>query len=234
MENNAKLLVGTLVGTLLLIIGVSVFFSGSNTSSEQVTVDQTVLLEGATNIKGATGNPIEPTVTIVEFSDFQCPACASAAPVLSSLVESYPQVQFVYRHFPLISIHRNAIPAGQAAEAAAQQGKFWEMHDALFASQATWSNQSNPTDTFMSLAQDLQLDESAFRAAYESSETREIVMRDLRLAEQLKLGSTPSLYYNGELMNLSQVASRLAADFSSGAALPVEETVSADENSAQE
>lgn len=211
MENSAKLLIATLVGTLLLIIGVSVFFSGSGTSTESVAVDQSVLLEGATNSKGADEQSAE--VTIVEFSDFECPACASVAPVLDDMVASYPQLRVVYRHFPLLSIHRNAVAAGTAAEAAAQQGKFWEMHDALFLSQPEWSGVANPDEIFTQLARDLSLDEAAFQTAYKSSETRDKVMTELRLGETLRVGSTPTLYYNGELMDITQIALRLAQDF---------------------
>lgn len=210
MDNTAKLLIGTLVGTFLLIIGVSVFFSGSGNSSQTITADQSVLLEGATNSKGADEQSAE--VTIVEFSDFECPACASVAPVLDDIVANYPQVRVVYRHFPLISIHRNAVAAGTAAEAAAQQGKFWEMHDALFQSQPEWSGVGNPDDIFFRLARDLNLDEATFRSAYESSETRDKVMTELRLGETLRVSSTPTLYYNGELMDISQIALRLAQD----------------------
>jgi protein-disulfide isomerase len=210
VDNTAKLLLATLGGTLLLIIGVSVFFSGSGVSNGPVVVEQSVLLEGATNSKGADAESAE--VTIVEFSDFECPACASVAPVLDDIVANYPQVRVVYRHYPLISIHRNAVAAGTAAEAAAQQGKFWEMHDSLFATQPEWSNGGNPDEIFFGLARDLNLDEESFRAAYKSAETRDKVMSELRLGETLRVGSTPTLYYNGELMDITQIVMRLAQD----------------------
>jgi protein-disulfide isomerase len=211
MGNNAKLLIATLAGTLLLIIGVSVFFSGSGEGQQRQPVDQAVLLDGATHFKGATAEAAK--VTIVEFSDLQCPACANTSPVLQSMVESYPQVRLVYRHFPLMSIHRNAVAAGQAAEAAHEQGKFWEMHDVLFKTQVEWETLSDPSEYFLGLANRISLDQAAFQTAYESPATRELVMKDLRLAEQLKLGSTPSLFYNGEPLDVTELAIRLAAEF---------------------
>ncbi len=80
-------------------------------------------------------------VTIIEYSDFQCPACASVAPMLQQLAAAYPNdVRLVYRHFPLVSIHPNAQKAAEAAEAAGAQGKFWEYHDTLFANQADFAS----------------------------------------------------------------------------------------------
>lgn len=80
------------------------------------------------------------SVTLIEYADFQCPACASYAPVVEQLEENYgDRVRFVFRHFPLISIHKNAYAASVATEAAGAQGKFWEMHDLLFERQSEWS-----------------------------------------------------------------------------------------------
>lgn len=209
MGNNAKLLIATLVGTLVLVVGVSVFFSQGNTTGTAQSVDQATLLDGAEHVKG----PQTAKVTIVEFADFQCPACAATEPVLAEILESYPEVRLVFRHFPLLSIHRNALASGQAAEAAAQQGKFWEMHDALYRTQEEWQDDSNPQDAFVALARELQLDETAFIAAYESSATRDKVYEDLRLGENLKVNSTPTLYYNGEPMDITSLSVRLSEEF---------------------
>ena len=85
------------------------------------------------------GNRSAPVV-LVEYSDFQCPACAASAPLVKQLTEEFGnKIAFVYRHFPLPQ-HKNAYPAAQAAEAAGKQGKFWEMADLIFANQTKWEN----------------------------------------------------------------------------------------------
>lgn len=114
-------------------------------------------------IKGAEDAPI----TIVEYGDFQCPYCAVAAQNLQNLLDEYPgDVRLVYRHFPLASIHDKAILAAQISEAAGLQGAFWEMHDLLYANQATWSELSveDFTDWAADQAQDLGLDRTQFLA----------------------------------------------------------------------
>lgn len=209
MGNNAKLLIATLVGTIVLVVGVSVFFSQPSSSETAGPVDQATLVEGATHTKGPENAP----VTIVEFADFECPACAYSAPIVNDMLEGYPNVRFVYRHFPLITIHRNAVASAQAAEASSQQGKFWEMHDALYRTQEEWSGLGDPSEFFLGLARELQLDEAAFQAAYQDEAVENLIYRDLRLGERLKVNSTPTFYYNGEPVDLTTMALRLSEDF---------------------
>lgn len=86
------------------------------------------------------GNP-DATVVLVEYGDYQCPACGAVHPVVNQLMENLGEdVTLVFRHFPLVNLHANALPAAQAAEAAGMQGKFWEMHDKLYEHQSDWSS----------------------------------------------------------------------------------------------
>ena len=116
---------------------------------------------------GSTDRPRlgEGPVELVVYSDFQCPACAVAAPVLSALAEE-GSVTLVYRYFPLVSIHSNAKAAAEAAQAAAQQGRFWEFHDALFARQAAWADLagSDAAPAFEAIAAEIGLDVARWRA----------------------------------------------------------------------
>lgn len=209
---NVKLLLATVFGTVILIAGVVWFLSqGSNagsSSGEPIIADAQLLVNGARHMKGATESA---RFTVVEFADFQCPGCASVAPVIEALAAQYPNdVRVVFRHLPLVSIHPNAVPAAKAAEAAAGQGKFWEMHDVLFARQSEWQNKQNAREYFADLATEIELDRDAFLTAYDSSATEDAVMTDLRLAEQLNLSGTPTLFLNGQLMSSSEIYQRIA------------------------
>lgn len=193
---NLPLLVATIVGTLFTVMIVSVIFS-NNAQQAQQPVDPIVLLADATNIKGATESP---KVTVVEFADFQCPACAAAAPLTQQLVEQYPDdVQVVFRHFPLTNIHPLAQTAAYATEAAADQGKFWEYRDLLFDTQQEWSDQSPEEfkETLGSYADQLEIDKSEFLERIESPEIRSRVSMDVSIGEDVGIAGTPTFFVNG-------------------------------------
>ena len=143
------------------------------------------------------GNP-QADVILIEYSDFQCPACKTYYPLIRRLSEELgDELRIVYRHLPLVSIHKNAIAAASAAEAAGRQEKFWEMHDKLFDNQDNWADDSNPDDKFKSYAAELELDLEKFISDYESSEVKNDVNSDLTAANSLRLNSTPSFVLNG-------------------------------------
>lgn len=143
------------------------------------------------------GNP-EASVVLVEYSDFQCPACATYDPVISQLMSEYgDRVLFVYRHFPLKTVHRNAEASAAAAEAAGVQGKFWEMHNMLFANQDAWSALANPSPEFHKYAQALDLNVDQFVADYGSDTARDQVEADYRSGIDAGVDSTPSFFLQG-------------------------------------
>ena len=152
------------------------------------------------------GDPNAPVV-LVEYSDFQCPACGYYA---GQIQEAWPairdQVRFVYRHFPLTSIHEHAELAAAYAEAAGLQGKFWEMHDELFENQAQWSDLDDARPTFDRYAQRLGLDMEQLHAALDSPEVQAKIRADVRSAGQSGVNSTPSFFLNGRRMNNPQTA----------------------------
>ena len=149
------------------------------------------------------GNP-EASVVLTEYSDFQCPACAQMEPILQDVMSTYgDQIRFEYKHFPLVSIHPYAAPAARAAEAAAQQGKFWEMHDKLFAEQTAWSRSSNPDAFFIKYAEEIGLDVSTFRRHLSPSVISDAIANSFKEAQELGLTGTPSLFLNGEKMTFT-------------------------------
>ncbi len=138
------------------------------------------------------GNPKAP-VTIVLFSDFQCPFCARVGPTLEEALRAYgDKVRVVWKHQPL-SFHPNALPAAEAAEAAREQGKFWQMHDRLFGAQRELS-----PATYERLARELGLDLRRFDAATRSGKFRPRIQDDQQLAARIGAQATPTMFVNGE------------------------------------
>lgn len=143
------------------------------------------------------GNP-QATVTLVEYSDFQCPACASFDSLLTQLVNQYgDRVLFVYRHFPLREKHQNAEAAAEAAEAAGLQNKFWEMHNILFATQNTWGTLADPQSTFQSFATGIGLNLEQFITDSNSVSVRDQVEADYRSGLAAGIDGTPTFFLQG-------------------------------------
>jgi protein-disulfide isomerase len=144
------------------------------------------------------GNP-EAKLELVEYADFQCPACAANEPVVKRLLaENGDWINFAYRHLPLKSIHQNAVPSAHAAEAANLQGKFWEMKELLYANQNAWATLPDATGKFLEYAKQLGLDENKFIADMDSSDVRSRVESDYQTTQSLGLNSTPTFFVNGE------------------------------------
>ncbi|OGY93853.1 MAG: hypothetical protein A2406_00485 [Candidatus Komeilibacteria bacterium RIFOXYC1_FULL_37_11] len=154
-----------------------------------------------TDEEWAKGNP-NALVTLIEYSDFQCPACASYYPMINKLAEEMgEEVQVIYRHYPLSSIHPQAQLAAQAAEAAGQQGSFWPMHDKLFSNQSAWSNQPKAEEIFISYAKELGLDVEKFKADLSNDDIEDAVKDDVRSGNQALVEGTPTLFLNGNKIN---------------------------------
>ncbi|MEE2662736.1 MAG: thioredoxin domain-containing protein [Myxococcota bacterium] len=136
-------------------------------------------------------------VTIVEFSDYQCPFCSRAEPTVKQVLAKYPDsVRLVYRHFPLDAIHPQARPAAIAAVCAAQQDHFWEFHDRLFASQSDLS-----ADTLAGFADELELDRAAFEECLTSDAAAMSVEKDLVAGQAAGTTGTPAFFVNGIMLS---------------------------------
>jgi protein-disulfide isomerase len=142
-------------------------------------------------------------VTLEEFSDFQCPACGGLDPGLRRISRDYGErVRWVFRNFPLTTIHKYAFIAARAAEAAGVQGKFWEMHDMLYDNQDEWVKAAEPRDLFNSYATRLGLDVQRFRADMEQrQDLADRIKADYERGSSLRVQGTPTIFINGrELM----------------------------------
>lgn len=210
---NAKLLIATLALTLLFVFGFSWVAqnwlqpAADPTTGVTKTVSPEELLTDSPHALGA-GEGAE--FTIVEFSDFQCPACQGVSGVLKGLVNHYPdKVRLVYRHFPLVQIHPTAYLLAEISEISAANGKFWEMHDFMYAHQAELSelNEEETIAYFQLRSEDLGLNEVDWVQLLESNEYQNLVEEDLRRSEMLQLSFTPSLFLNGQLMPIDQIES---------------------------
>jgi len=193
MSTESKFFIGIGIITVVIIAAGVFFFSRSkpqeNTNQK---ADEAVLLA---NTKNSVGDP-NAAVKIVEFVDLQCPACRSAQPIIKNMLEKYKdQVYFVWRHYPL-STHMNARPAARAVEAAALQGKFFEMVDILFTKQLEWSEKSDPKELFEGYAQELGLDIEQFKSDLNSS--FDVIDKDSADGNKAGVTSTPTFFINGE------------------------------------
>jgi protein-disulfide isomerase len=144
------------------------------------------------------GDPTTAKAVLVEYSDFECPACGIYHSILGQLkAETGNDLAIVYRHFPLSAIHPNAMLAAHAAEAAGQQGKFFEMHDKLFINQKDWAGRDNAADIFKGYASELGLDTDQFTEDMGSSRIAKKVSESVEEARSLGLRGTPSFFLNG-------------------------------------
>lgn len=208
---NVSLLIGTLVGTAILVFSVVWLFSRPSSSSQNLSPEvKDQLVSENPHTKG----PADAAVTIVEFSDFQCPACRSALPAVEAVTSAYPQqVRVVYRNFPLNSIHPNAQLAAQAAESVAELGgneAFWAYHDILFENQSTWSQLDSKDDlknTLADYAAQLTIDKPSFLEKIESDHIKSLITEDVQLGGQVGIKGTPTFFVNGQVTSAPQLMS---------------------------
>lgn len=207
-EKEKKTMFGKKIATWVLVIAGLGFLgyrffvwlstpAGTKTATETITISEVTDADWVTGAKDA-------KVTLVEYADFQCPACAAYHPFVKSLLSENPDsLRVVFRHFPLTNIHPNALSAAHAAEAAGAQGKFWEMGDILFAKQEEWASSDNATDLFKGYANELGLDVDKFASDMDSDIARESVTSDLASGNQAGINSTPTFVLNGQRVILT-------------------------------
>lgn len=196
LTGETKFFVGVIIATVVILgIAIGIFSKSNNQQVEGISTDKLVLSDS-----WATGSAT-PKATLVEFSDFECPACAAAQPTVKSVVDKYKdELKYVYRHFPLEQ-HKNAKLAAEAAEAAGAQGKFWEMHDLLFKNQNNLSK-----ETINGLGIDLKLDMESFIKEVSENKYAAKIQKDTDDGVAFGLDSTPTFYLNGKKLKLFSFA----------------------------
>ncbi len=196
-----------MIGVFVLIFGGLGFLIVRNNNIATTPVPKSQLITATSHSRG---DP-NAKVNIVEFGDYQCPACGAAYPIVEQVLAQYknnPQVNYVFRNFPLPQ-HQFAQLAAEAAEAAGAQGKYWEMYNLLYTNQDTWVNSTDPLSIFVSYATQLKLDAVRFKTEVSASKYADIINQDVTAATALGVNSTPTFYING----IQEVGIQSAADF---------------------
>lgn len=188
--NQTRIMVWTVLVLTVGVLGFAIFRFGGGRSS--------LNLPAVTAEDHAVGKAAAP-VTLIEYSDFQCPACASYHPLVKQLIKelSTSTLRFVARNFPL-PMHENADEAARAAEAAGKQNKYWEMHDLLFDRQSFWESEAKPDQKFLGYAELLGLNTTTFMTDYNSDAVKSRIQREVSAGEAAGVDRTPLFFLNGE------------------------------------
>lgn len=193
-----RILIGVGVLAVGLVVWNVVSGAGSQGAREPVDLEYESPEELVTMAQGIPrGNPDAP-LTLMDFSDYQCPSCAAftfrAKPLLELEYIEEGELRFVYYDFPLVATHRNAFLAARAARCAGDQDGYWDYHDILFREQSRWAGQSDPFSSFVDYAEEIGVDRGDFRSCLGSDRHADVVTANMRLGEQLGVGGTPTLF----------------------------------------
>jgi protein-disulfide isomerase len=198
MTNENKILIGIGVVTLLLV-GIAVFSLGGmnglgNDTTPKVAKDIKTLIRSDSHSKG----PAKAKITLVEFGDYQCPACGTAYPVVVQILDNYKdKIRFVFRNYPL-AVHPNSNVAAEAAEAAGAQGKYFEMYATLYENQKAWSDSKDALDEyFVKYAKAMRLDVDKFTKEVKANKYAEKIQKDVNDGNAVSVQATPTFYING-------------------------------------
>jgi protein-disulfide isomerase len=206
-KNTNGLLYGVLavivIAGIALVGVLSLGGGGASTTAQPGTITSSVALDSLPS-RGQASAP----VTVVEYADFQCPACQYFATQLEpAFAQQYidtGKVRMVFHDFPL-SQHQNAVIAAEAARAAGEQGKFWEMHDLLYAKQDEWASSAQPQTLFAGYAAQLKLDANQFSQALDSHKYRAEVQSLAQDATRGGVSSTPTFVIDGKPYSYAQL-----------------------------
>lgn len=180
---------GIVVVVVLVMVGIFALTNHSSSTSSS-NAKPTSHIEG----QGKDG------VTLVEYGDYECPYCGQYYPIVKQVVALYsPYIYFQFRNLPLTQIHPNAFAGARAAEAAAMQNKFWQMHDLLYQNQSEWVSASDPTPIFDQFAKQLGLNVATFKKDFNSSQVNNAINADVAAFNATGAQmATPSFFLDGK------------------------------------
>lgn len=197
--NERKAWVWLAVATIVLLGGILLADRPKPTSSAETDNETATIL--ALRADDWRLGRLDAPVTLVEYGDFQCPACANYAPMIDGLMATFPNdLTIIFRHFPLIQ-HDEAQLAARSAEAAGFQGQFWQMADLLYVRQAEWAGKPEASAAFDQFAFEIGLDLHRFKQDQSSVAVTDHINAQLTDIRTLGLTSTPSFFLNGRLID---------------------------------
>lgn len=210
------------ISVVVLILGGLVVYSRiSNPPIDISSIDGNGIIAASDqngNIGDHTLGNVDSTVTLVEYGDFQCPSCAAAHTYVKEVTDEYQdKMLFIFRNFPLTTIHPNALAASGTAESAGLQDKYWEMHDILFENLSVWKDLTGQarTDQFVAYAVSLGLDKDQFLVDIAGEQVSKKISFDQTLGKKVGVNATPSFFLNGEKLDPA-VANALVQGDTSG------------------
>lgn len=203
-QNPLLVFYGVLGGLVILVAAVVITLWARGAFSTEVSTINAPVGQTAEGF-WYKGNP-DAAVKVIKYSDFQCPACAfyvkNLAPIVDRDYVETGKIQFIYHEFPL-DIHANAQAAGEAGRCAGDQGKFWQMHDMLFANQSQWFQLSSPNNVFSSYAGQIGLNRSTFDSCMSGGTHSTQVTAAGQEAIAANIGATPTFIVNGQTVDIN-------------------------------
>lgn len=194
LTNEVKIIIGVSVLTIVLVIGAAFLFGGNSSSSQNAKPIKNI---SALVHPDSAELDNHSKVTLVEFGDFQCPACGAEYPVVTQILQNYKgKINYVFRNFPLPQ-HQNAPEAAEVAEAAKAQGNFFGMFNLLYTNQTTWGDSKDPTSYFLQYAKALHLDMNKFTSDVKNKKYAKVIQEDINDGYAVGVNATPTFYLNG-------------------------------------
>jgi protein-disulfide isomerase len=186
---------------IILAVGVAAGAAVFLSRQPETTPEANAAAPSTVDIKtpGHFRGPENAQVTLVEFGDYQCPSCGAYHPFVKEILNRYPtQVRLEFHHFPLMSIHPNSMAASKAAEAAGEQGHYWEMHDALFEYQQSWATQPDPKPVFAAIANRIGINGTILVQAMDNPRYQERILKDFEQGDRARVQAVPTFFINGQ------------------------------------
>lgn len=210
MELNRNTVIITILSIVTIFALLFAVYAMSNPSPQKEKTSNTVVPEAQTltstdNITWSKDKKI----LLVEYGDIQCPACRNFNDILKGMEASdadkdiVSKVTYVYRHYPLQQMHKNALAAAYIAQAAAEQGKFFEVVDTLYDSQTDWEAKNNPK--LEDYLKDVKLNFAKLKADAASAKTKNIVTENVASGNRVGVNATPTFFLNGRKMEIGSI-----------------------------
>lgn len=224
-RNNSMIVIGVILVAVIALLGVGLWAaarSNQTVTESRIPVEEAVrpldaptgLTEDGFAYKGDPNAPVQ----VVEYSDFQCPACGSAEEAFGPTLDRYAEegkIHFIYHEFPLPQ-HTNGVPTAAAARCAGEQDSFWQMHNVIFARQREWSNDRNITPRLTRYAEELGLDTAAFGECLSSGKYTQPIQEAVQTGEQAGVRATPTFFVNGRQVETGALINEIEAALAAG------------------